>query len=203
MKDRQKRNRMRVDPKQAGSSVLPNTSLFCTSFPTVEQPSRIITSSDTRSFVSSKNCFHTAFWLLMRDLEYVCSDLCFSPFFVIPNHSHWGGMICCVLHRMEVGVGCTHWMAPFYTPVLATWEADSFPSFMGRMERVMTVLSTPLITKRGVPILNVLPILLQKTVMFIYLSFDSRRVPLQIDAPSTLDSLRAILEASNGVPLYN
>lgn len=71
------------------------------------------------------------------------------------------------------------------------------------MERVMTVLSTLLITKRGVPILNVLPILPQKTVMFIYLSFDSRRVPLQIDAPSTLDSLRAILEASNGVPLYN
>ena len=67
----------------------------------------------------------------------------------------------------------------------------------------MTVLSTLLITKRGVPILNVLPILLQKTVMLIYLSFDSRQVPLQIDAPSTLDSLRAILEASNGVPLYN
>lgn len=74
---------------------------------------------------------------------------------------------------------------------------------MGRMERVMTVLSTLLITKRGVPILNVLPILLQKTVMLIYLSFDSRRVPLQIDASSTLDSLRATLEASNGVPLYN
>ena len=71
------------------------------------------------------------------------------------------------------------------------------------MERVMTVLSTLLITKRGVPILNVLPILPQKTVMFIYLSFDSHPVPLQIDAPSTLDSLRAILEASNGVPLYN
>ena len=71
------------------------------------------------------------------------------------------------------------------------------------MERVMTVLSTLLITKRGVPILNVLPILLQKTVMLIYLSFDSRRVPLQIDASSTLDSLRATLEASNGVPLYN
>ena len=67
----------------------------------------------------------------------------------------------------------------------------------------MTVLSTLLITKRGVPILNVLPILLQKTVMLIYLSFDSRRVPLQIDASSTLDSLRATLEASNGVPLYN
>ena len=74
---------------------------------------------------------------------------------------------------------------------------------MGRMERVMTVLSTLLITKRGVPILNVLPILLQKTVMLIYLSFDSHQVPLQIDASSTLDSLRAILEASNGVPLYN
>ena len=74
---------------------------------------------------------------------------------------------------------------------------------MGRMERVMTVLSTLLITKRGVPILNVLPILLQKTVMLIYLSFDSRQVPLQIDAPSTLDSLRAILEASNDAPLYN
>ena len=71
------------------------------------------------------------------------------------------------------------------------------------MERVMTVLSTLLITKRGVPILNVLPILLQKTVMLIYLSFDSRQVPLQIDAPSTLDSLRAILEASNDAPLYN
>lgn len=71
------------------------------------------------------------------------------------------------------------------------------------MERVMTVLSTPLITKRGVPILNVLPILPQKTVMLIYLSFDSSQVALQIDAPSTLDSLRAILEASNGVPLYN
>lgn len=67
----------------------------------------------------------------------------------------------------------------------------------------MTVLSTLLITKRGVPILNVLPILLQKTVMLIYLSFDSHQVPLQIDASSTLDSLRAILEASNGVPLYN
>ena len=67
----------------------------------------------------------------------------------------------------------------------------------------MTVLSTILITKRGVPILNVLPILLQKTVMLIYLSFDSRQVPLQIDAPSTLDSLRAILEASNDAPLYN
>lgn len=74
---------------------------------------------------------------------------------------------------------------------------------MGRMERVMTVLSTLLITKRGVPILNVLPILLQKTVMLIYLGFDSHPVPLQIDAPSTLDSLRATLEASNGVPLYN
>lgn len=67
----------------------------------------------------------------------------------------------------------------------------------------MTVLSTLLITKRGVPILNVLPILLQKTVMLIYLSFDSSQVALQIDASSTLDSLRAILEASNGVPLYN
>lgn len=67
----------------------------------------------------------------------------------------------------------------------------------------MTVLSTLLITKRGVPILNVPPILLQKTVMLIYLSFDSRRVPLQIDASSTLDSLRANLEASNDAPFYN
>lgn len=74
---------------------------------------------------------------------------------------------------------------------------------MGRMERVMTVLSTLLITKRGVPILNVLPILPQKTVMLIYLSFDSRRVPWHIDASSTLDSLRATLEASNDASLYN
>ena len=67
----------------------------------------------------------------------------------------------------------------------------------------MTVLSTLLITKCGVPILNVLPILLQKTVMFIYLSFDSSQVALQIDASSTLDSLRATLEASNDATLYN
>ena len=71
------------------------------------------------------------------------------------------------------------------------------------MERVMAVLSTLLITKCGVPTLNVPPILLQKTVMLIYLSFDSSQVPLQIDAPSTLDSLRAILEASNDASLYN
>lgn len=67
----------------------------------------------------------------------------------------------------------------------------------------MTVLSTILITKRGVLILNVLPILLQKTVMLIYLSFDSHQVALQIDALSTLDSLRATLEASNDASLYN